>query len=146
VTFSWEPFGMARGEGAAAPRRPAALAREPRRGLVVLTCMDARVDPLGGFGLRLGDAQVLRNAGAEVTDDVLRAIRLSHGALGTRKAWLVGHTDCLAHGGDDERVTACLRRGAALLRPGFPDGFEVSAFVYDLSSGRLEPVPEEDRR
>ena len=36
----------------------------PRRRLAVLTCMDARVDPLAALGLAVGDAHVLRNAGA----------------------------------------------------------------------------------
>ena len=65
---------------AAPPRR--ALGREPRRRLAVLTCMDCRIDPLRALGLRLGDAVVLRNAGAQASDDVLRSLRMAHGALG----------------------------------------------------------------
>jgi carbonic anhydrase len=117
----------------------APLPREPRRSLVVLTCMDARIDPLSAFGLRLGDAHVLRNAGAEVTDDVLRSLRLSHDAAGTREVWLVGHTDCVAHGCSDARVEASLRRsiGEIASMGGLAPGFRVRAFRYDLRSGRL---------
>ncbi|MDW8339346.1 MAG: carbonic anhydrase, partial [Thermoleophilia bacterium] len=57
------------------------LPREPRRRLVVVTCMDARIDPLAIVGLELGDAHVLRNAGAVVTDDVLRSLAISHAVL-----------------------------------------------------------------
>jgi carbonic anhydrase len=117
---------------------PSALPRAPRRSLLVLTCMDARIDPLSAFGLRLGDAHVLRNAGAEVTDDVLRSLTLSH-AAGTREVWLVGHTDCVAHGGSDERVEASLRRSIGRLArtEGPVAGLKVRAFRYDLRSGRV---------
>jgi carbonic anhydrase len=118
---------------------PSALPRAPRRSLVVLTCMDARIDPLSAFGLQLGDAHVLRNAGAEVTDDVLRSLQLSHAAAGTREVWLVGHTDCLAHGSSDERVEASLRRSIEQIArmSGLAAGFRVRAFRYDLQSGRV---------
>lgn len=101
--------------------------------------MDARIDPLAAFGLRLGDAHVLRNAGAEVTDDVLRSLTLSHAAAGTREVWVVGHTDCVAHGGSDERVEASLRRSIEQIARmgGVPADFRVRAFRYDLSSGQL---------
>jgi carbonic anhydrase len=121
---------------------PSALPRAPRRSLLVLTCMDARIDPLSAFGLRLGDAHVLRNAGAEVTDDVLRSLRLSHAAAGTREVWLVGHTDCLAHGSSDERVEVSLRRSIArIARMGEPAaGLRVRAFRYDLRTRRMEEL------
>jgi carbonic anhydrase len=101
--------------------------------------MDARIDPLSAFGLRLGDAHVLRNAGAEVTDDVVRSLGLSHAAAGTREVWLVGHTDCVAHGGSDERVEASLRRSIERIErmDAPPRGFRVRAFRYDLRSGQL---------
>jgi carbonic anhydrase len=139
ASFSWEPFGRTRSGEAPAAATPSGLPRAPRRSLLVLTCMDARIDPLSAFGLRLGDAHVLRNAGAEVTDDVLRSLRLSHAAAGTREVWLVGHTDCVAHGGSDERVEASLRRSVEqIARMGeLAAGLRVRAFRYDLRSGRL---------
>ncbi len=36
----------------------------PRMSTILLTCVDARVDPAHLFGLGLGDAVVLRNAGS----------------------------------------------------------------------------------
>lgn len=130
---SWEPFGSRRGEASAAP---SPLPRAPRRSLAVLTCMDARIDPLSGFGLRLGDAHVLRNAGAEASDDVLRSLRLSHAAAGTREVWVVGHSDRLVHGSSDERVEASLRRSLERIAS-MEEGFGLRAFRYDLGSGRL---------
>ena len=44
------------------------------RGLAVVTCMDSRIDPLGLLGLQPGDAKILRNAGARVTDDVQEGV------------------------------------------------------------------------
>ena len=54
------------------------------RGLAVLTCMDSRIDPLRMLGLEPGDAKILRNAGARVTDDVLRTLVLASYLLGRR--------------------------------------------------------------
>jgi carbonic anhydrase len=43
----------------------------PKLNLFVVTCLDPRVDPAAFFGLELGDAAVIRNAGGRVTDDVI---------------------------------------------------------------------------
>jgi carbonic anhydrase len=66
----------------------------PRRHVAILTCMDARVDALASFGFARGDAHVLRNAGAVVTDDVLRSLVLSQRLLETRSVFVVAHTEC----------------------------------------------------
>lgn len=50
------------------------LAPSPRHHVVVVTCMDGRVDPAYILGVELGDALVLRNAGGRVTQDVLQEI------------------------------------------------------------------------
>ena len=56
--------------------------------------MDARIDPRALFDLRPGDAHVIRNAGALVTDDVVRSIALSQHLLGTRAVIVLAHTGC----------------------------------------------------
>ena len=66
----------------------------PKRHVAILTSMDARVDALASFGFVKGDAHVLRNAGAVVTDDVLRSLVLSQRLLGTRSVFVVAHTEC----------------------------------------------------
>ena len=48
-----------------------------RRGLAIVTCMDSRIKPLAVVGMQSGDAKILRNAGARVTDDVLRTLVLA---------------------------------------------------------------------
>jgi carbonic anhydrase len=129
VAGTWEPFGSTRAstEGGGG----AALPREPAQRLAVVTCMDARIDPLPLLGLRLGDANVVRNAGAIVSDDVLRSLRAAATSLGVRRAVLMGHTDCAGHG-SDEAAAASLVEGARLLRG---EGFEVQTLMYDVRSG-----------
>jgi carbonic anhydrase len=60
----------------------------------VLTCIDARVDPAAAFGLEIGDAHVVRNAGRCATDDAIRSMLISSWLLGTREFAVVHHTDC----------------------------------------------------
>ncbi len=43
----------------------------PRMATILLTCVDARVDPAHLFGLGLGDALVIRNAGGRITPAVM---------------------------------------------------------------------------
>ncbi|KAK1965692.1 carbonate dehydratase [Colletotrichum sublineola] len=69
------------------------LALPPAKKYLVLTCMDARIDPARAFGIELGDAHVIRNAGASTVDG-LRSIVISQQLLGTREIVLVKHTGC----------------------------------------------------
>jgi carbonic anhydrase len=120
-------------------RAAAALPRVPARRLAVVTCMDSRLDPLADLGLARGDAMVLRNAGATVSDDVERSLRLAHETLGVREAWLVAHSDCAAHGGADAAAVAELRRGAVRLRSALP-GVSVRLLFCDFATGAAVPV------
>ena len=139
------------------------LEASPARKLAVVTCMDARIDPLRLLGLDLGDAHVIRNAGGLVTDDALRSLALSHWLLGTQEALVIGHTDCgaAAFGNDELRervgpaaegvdflpvadVDAAVRAGVRLIEesPLLPAAFGARGFVYDVADGRLHPVRE----
>jgi carbonic anhydrase len=46
----------------------------PALGLLVVTCLDPRVDPAHVLGLDLGDAMVIRNGGGRVTPEVINNI------------------------------------------------------------------------
>ena len=46
----------------------------PAAQVILVTCLDHRVDPALTLGLRLGDAPVLRNAGGRVTQPVIEEI------------------------------------------------------------------------
>ncbi|KAK4458167.1 carbonic anhydrase [Cladorrhinum samala] len=69
------------------------LALPPAKKYLVLTCMDARIDPASAFGIELGDAHVIRNAGASAVD-ALRSIVISQQLLATNEIILVKHTGC----------------------------------------------------
>ena len=74
----------------------------PRMSTIILTCVDSRVDPAHIFGLGLGDAVVMRNAGGRITPEVMRDLAI----LGVLAANMPGpsamqpelivmhHTDC----------------------------------------------------
>lgn len=55
--------------------------------------MDARIDPATAFGISLGDAHVIRNAGGNARD-ALRSIIISNQLLGTTEILLIKHTGC----------------------------------------------------
>ena len=73
----------------------------PRLSTLVLTCVDARVDPAHLFGLELGDAVVIRNVGGRVTDEVIEHIAILQ-VLGAKFAGdefalevvVLHHNDC----------------------------------------------------
>ncbi|ADG07549.1 beta-class carbonic anhydrase [Kyrpidia tusciae] len=66
----------------------------PARKVAVLTCMDARIDPLRALGADLGDIHVIRNAGGRVTEDAIRSLVISEQLLGTQEILVLHHTDC----------------------------------------------------
>jgi carbonic anhydrase len=126
--------------------------------------MDSRIDPLGMLGLQPGDAKILRNAGARVTDDVLRTLVLAHYLLGAGRVMVIAHTDCkMASASEDEVHEAIAAEGGPDTRSlrfemttdqratvghdvqrirSFPylAGLEVGGFLYDVHSGRLEQI------
>jgi carbonic anhydrase len=137
----------------------------PSRGVVVLTCIDARIDPATMLGLELGEANILRNAGGRATDDAIRSATISSWLLGTREYVVIHHTDCgmtkftddalhemirEATGADvsgDEYlafsdVDQSVREDVVRLRDvkSLPDGVTVSGYVYDVRTGELREV------
>jgi carbonic anhydrase len=140
------------------------LPMRPAKGLAVVACMDARLNPFALLGLEIGDAHVIRNAGGVVTDDVIRSLAMSQRLLGTDEIVLIHHTQCGMLSFDD----AAFRRGLqqeTRIEPGWAvDGFddleedvrrsiariksspfipntdEVRGFVYDVKTGRLDEV------
>jgi carbonic anhydrase len=73
----------------------------PNLGLLVITCLDARVDPAHILGLELGDALVMRNNGGRVTPQVMNDLAyVSQLAEAARpeghlfEVAVIQHTDC----------------------------------------------------
>ena len=131
------------------------------RGLAVLTCIDSRIDPLAMLGLEAGDAKILRNAGARVTDDVLATLVIARYLLGVDRLMIIAHTNCrMTADGDDELHTAIGAVGGPdtsdLSFRTSPDqrasvcadvervrafdrlaGLTVGGFLYEVETGRL---------
>ena len=66
----------------------------PAKPVLVLTCIDARLDPARMLGLDIGDAHVVRNAGGRATDDAIRSATISSWLLGVRELLVIHHTNC----------------------------------------------------
>ena len=81
-----------------------ALTASPLSGLVIVACMDARLDVEEALGLRTGDAHIIRNAGGLVTDDVIRSLVVSMELLGTSEIVVIEHTGCGLHGADEAGI------------------------------------------
>ena len=145
------------------------LTAAPSRRILILTCMDARIDNFTAFGLEVGDAHILRNAGGRVTDDVIRSLLLSSDVLGTRFVAVIHHTQCglfnttteaIRQAIRDDRevdpsaiefdpfddVDEAVRTDLARLRasPLLRKDLAYAGFVYDVANGRMRPVHSAD--
>jgi carbonic anhydrase len=80
--------------------------------LLVVACMDERITVESALGLELGDAQIYRNAGGKVTDDVIRSAALTTNFFDTEEIIVVNHTDCGMMSARDEDVVAGLEAQA----------------------------------
>ncbi|KAI1264097.1 carbonate dehydratase [Xylariaceae sp. FL1019] len=144
------------------------LALPPAKKYLVLTCMDARIDPAAAFGISLGDAHVIRNAGASARD-AQRSIIISEQLLGTREILLVKHTGCgmlifknedahalvaknLGTGAAAEIATLdflpfsdlddAVREDVGYLKKSLtvPDDVAISGWVYEVETGKTRQV------
>lgn len=141
------------------------LNKHPAKHLVVVTCMDCRMQLEEMLGLNPGDAHFLRNAGGIVTDDVIRSLILSYRFLGTREVLVINHTECGLLGLFDDQ----LRKELALetgrdtggiefygfrdlesnvkhqvwkikQSPFIPQEIVVHGLIYEVKTGRLQLV------
>jgi carbonic anhydrase len=145
--------------------RDTGLAGEAVKGLAVVTCIDSRIDPLAMLGLQAGDAKIIRNAGARVTDDALRSLVLAANLLGVTRVALVQHTECAMVGSSETEMRGKVEAAAGKSANGWeflasedqfatlqadlqkirdcpllPSGVEVAAFVFDVRTGELRPA------
>ncbi len=138
---------------------------EPRRKLVIVSCMDSRLDVFKALGLREGDAHILRNAGGVITDDVIRSVAVSQRRLGTRSVMLMHHTDCGMQKVTDDGFRAELQQATGVAPAFAIESFtdldadvrqsilrvrrsefilhrdRVRGFVYDVDTHRLREIP-----
>ncbi|OIW26972.1 carbonic anhydrase [Coniochaeta ligniaria NRRL 30616] len=146
------------------------LALPPAKKYLVLTCMDARIDPASAFGIDLGDAHVIRNAGASAVD-ALRSIVISEQLLGTNEIVLVKHTGCgmLTFKNEDAyglvaknlgseaeaelksrkldflafpELESAVKEDVAFLKSSklVPDSVAVSGWIYEVETGKTKRV------
>lgn len=141
------------------------LTGQARRGLAIITCMDSRIDPLRIVGMKAGDAKILRNAGARVTEDVLRTLILATHLLNVDRVLVMPHTDCKMASGSEEQIhTAIYEKSGIDTRsieirtvtdqiaalksdlvrieqfPLLPKGISIVGAIYDVKSGSLSKI------
>jgi carbonic anhydrase len=140
------------------------LPMSPARRLAIVTCMDARIVPSRQFGLQVGDAHVIRNAGGRARE-ALRSLVISQRLLGTNEIAVIHHTDCGMQRFTNPELHAKIRQDLGADSSGidflpFSDVQEsvredvaflssspligsdvlIRGFVYDVHSGRLSEV------
>ncbi len=142
---------------------PEGLSGRAARGLAIVTCMDSRIAPLAIVGMKPGDAKILRNAGARVTEDVLRTLVLATHLLGVNRVLVMPHSDCrMATGSEPEIHQAIFEASGVDTRsmeirtvkdqqaaleldlvrlktyPLLPKDLGIAGAFYDVKSGKLD--------
>jgi carbonic anhydrase len=141
------------------------LTGQAKQGLAIVTCMDSRIDPLRIVGMKAGDAKILRNAGARVTEDVLRTLILATNLLNVSRVLVMPHTDCKMASGTEEQIHAAIFEKSGidtrsieirtvtdqvtalksdLVRieqfPLLPKNISIIGAIYDVSTGALKQI------
>lgn len=141
----------------------------PRLNTLLITCIDARVDPAHVLGLDLGDAVVIRNNGGRATRAVIEEIAALAAMVGKLtkappafNVVLMQHTQCGAQNFANPEFQATLKDklgidvsesaisdhdtdlngDIARLRdaPVLPGTLTVSAVLYDVKTGQLSEI------
>jgi carbonic anhydrase len=107
--------------------------------------------------MKSGDAKILRNAGARVTDDVLRTLVLATYLLGVKRILIMPHTNCRMAQVDEAEIhreidtkygidtselefktvaDVNLVRNYRLLNT----GVSVGGAIYDVATGKITPI------
>ncbi|CBY00834.1 hypothetical protein IAQ61_011745 [Plenodomus lingam] len=143
------------------------LALPPSQKYAILTCMDARIDPAAAFGIPLGAAHVIRNAGASARE-AFRSLVISQQLLGTTEVLLVKHTGCgmLSFENESARDVVRIQKGAAaakevadldfltftslelevkkdvawLQSKAIESGITISGWIYDVTTGKVQRI------
>ena len=140
------------------------LTGEARRGLAIVTCMDSRINPLSVIGMKSGDVKILRNAGARVTEDVLRTLVLATYLLNVNRILVMPHTDCKMAENDeadfhkiideqygvntsslefrttrDQKAALATDLNRIRAYPLLREGVVVAGAIYDVKTGTITP-------
>lgn len=134
-------------------------------GVLMLTCMDSRIEPLAMIGQKIGSIKILRTPGAFLTPDALGGCIVGVHKLGVNRIMVVAHTRCAMASQSEEELLdlvarhsgtdigelslgadpdqrARLSRDVEQLRnhPLIGPFAEVGGFMYDVDWGRLTQV------
>ncbi len=130
--------------------------------------MDARIDPASAYGIPLGDAHIIRNAGGSARD-ALRSLVISEQLLGTTEILVIKHTGCgmLTFKNDDVHAVVEKNFGAEAKKElagldfqpfsnleqaveddvkylkeskAIPESAVVSGWVYEVETGKIRSV------
>ncbi len=143
-----------------APRGFDGIAHE---GVLILTCMDSRLEPLEMVGLRVGEAKILRTPGSHLTPDALAGMVMGVHRLEVNRILIIPHTKCAAasrteaqtrdvilettgidtgdfHFGVDPDQLGRLAADVEAVRshPLIGPYAKVAGFLYDVETGLLE--------
>lgn len=130
--------------------------------------MDARIDPAAAYGINLGDAHVIRNAGGNARD-AIRSLVISEQLLGTTEILVIKHTGCgmLTFKNEDAHAVVAKNLGDGASRElegldfqpfpalekaveddvqflkgskAIPDSVNISGWVYEVETGKVKNV------
>jgi len=71
----------------------------------LLTCMDARLNPLEMTGFKDAEAFVIRNAGGRATQEAIDSMLITEKFFNSNEWWIIHHTDCLMGQMPDDKVS-----------------------------------------
>jgi carbonic anhydrase len=132
-------------------------------GVAIVTCMDSRIEPLGLFGLKAGDAKIFRNPGGRITPEALEALVLGVHMLGVNRILIVPHTRCAVATHTEQELRDRVSRSAGVdatwqrfhvvedqiasleedvqavrSHPLIPETVRVGGFLYDVDTGIVD--------
>lgn len=137
----------------------------PAHGLLIVTCMDSRLEPLEIFGLKVGQAIVLRTPGGFLKPNTLAGAISAVHKLNVDRIVVLEHTNCTMASTDEPGLRAAITKHAGqpagdLVFGADPNqdqhlrddvetlrnhtlikGFaEVGGFMYDVETGQVTQV------
>ena len=135
------------------------------RNVAILTCMDARVDPMKLLRLQPGEAHIIRNAGGRATADAITSLVASATLLDTPEILVIHHTDCAIGKVTNEQLREQARRKSnvdvsrldflaftdldesvredvtkIVTSPFIDNDVVVTGLVFDVSTGQLREI------
>lgn len=113
------------------------------QGVLILTCMDSRLEPLEMFGLRVGEAKILRTAGGRLTQPALAAMVMGVHKLKVNRILIVPHTLCAAASSTEAQLRDSISELSGVDAHGFTFGVDpdqMGRLREDVETVRSQPL------